>query len=356
MSRQPTELILSLTPTERFEITDIAAEIKRQYGNIIEDYRKTLCCSHHTTAGYIDQRLCAKLGYSQTRLDQFMRIFRKLYPPDAGYLHDCMPLRHELSESQKEREPLNADSHLTYMSAGLQNCVIYANQPERPIYFVELDGVYKDYQRERRTTVLAYDREEIVYQGQFSIPTAIEHTVNSFNLKDPQYGLFDHLNTLLEIYGIEKGRIDIRLAPEERHAGLTVNEYETMLMRNDLPEAIRNPLRYAIEHGVNLLRNPVAIPAKARDYVIYDLIHLYNELMDNVQIGRSAFNKVLSYLSAPAYHVFRLKRQVSLLVSKREKTTSNRIVLGTYQSPIMLQYQPTAEGTRQLEITLHNFV
>jgi len=36
-----------------------------------------------------------------------------------------MELRTELSDAQRKVEPRNADSHLTYIGAGLRNCVTY---------------------------------------------------------------------------------------------------------------------------------------------------------------------------------------------------------------------------------------
>ncbi len=355
MSMQLREITLDLTPRVRIDIIDVAARVSEQYGNLFQDYQKTLCCSLHTTAGYLEQRFCARLGHRKKQLDRFIRIFQKLFPPNAGYFHDCMRLRHELSESEKEREPINADSHLTFIGAGLQNCVTYVNTPKLPIYFIDLDGVYKHHRRTRRTTILAYNKEERVYHGRFSIPVPPEYPINSFNLKDSRYGLFDHLNDLIGSYGIGKGRIDLRLVPEEHHVGLTVNEYETMLMRNDLAEVLRNPLRYMVQHGKKLLHNPASIPAKTRDYAVYDLIYLYNELMDNLQIGRSAVDKALSYVSVPASRIFRLKRQISLLISNSVEPGPGHIVQGTYQSPILLQYQSTHKGFRCLEITLWNF-
>ncbi|MGQ4809235.1 hypothetical protein NKDENANG_02650 [Candidatus Entotheonellaceae bacterium PAL068K] len=355
MSMQLREITLDLTPRARFDIIDVAARVSEQHGDVFQDYQKTLCCSLHTTAGYLEQRLCARLGHGKKQLDQFIRTFQKLFPPNAGYFHDCMRLRHELSASEKETEPINADSHLTFMSAGLKNCAIYVNTPKLPIYFIDLDGVYKHYRRTRHTTILAYNQEERVYHGRFSIPVPPEYPINSFNLKDPRYGLFDHLNDLIESYGIEKGRIDLRLVSDEHHVGLTVNEYETMLMRNDLSAVLRNPLRYMVQRGKQLLYNPASIPAKTRDYAVYDLIYLYNELMDNLQISRSAVDKALSYVSVPVSRIFRLKRQISLLISNSGKTGPGRIVQGTYQSPILLQYRSTQKGFRGLDITLWNF-
>src|SRR3712207_9360267 len=52
---------------------------------------------------------------------------------------------------------------------------------------------------------------------------------------------------------LTKGRLRIALAPGERHAGLTVNEYETLLMRHDLSEVLRDPLRFMAEKAGHTL-------------------------------------------------------------------------------------------------------
>jgi hypothetical protein len=134
-----------------------------------------------------------------------------------------------------------------------------------------------------------------------------------------------------------------------------VNEYETMLMRNDLPEVLRDPLRYMAQHSKALLCHPAAIPAKMRDYALYDLIHLYNEVMDNVQIGRSLIEKGLSFLSGPASRLFRLKRDIHLFISGSGEAGGERIMQGLYQSPILIQHQQADTGVRGLEITLWAF-
>ena len=355
MSAQPREILLHLTPRARFDLIDVAASVRAQHCDVFTTYRKTLCCSFHTTAGYLDQPFCAALDYSEKRLRQFLLIFQQLFPPNAGYGHDCMRLRTELSASAKAQEPANADSHLTFISAGLQNCVTYTNRVQVPIYFIDLDGVSLHAHRTRQTAMLLYNQETVVYRGTFAIPTQPGHPIDAFNLRDPQYGLFAHLHHLIEVAGIEHGRIDIRLAPRERHVGLTVNEYETMLMRNDLPEVLRDPLRYMLRHSKALLSNPAAIPAKMRDYALYDLIHLYNEVMDNVQIGRALLERGLSFLSGPAARLFRLKRGIQLFISGCGEAGRERIMQGLYQSPILIQYQQAEQGVRGLEITLWAF-
>ncbi len=355
MSIQPVEITLDLAPSSRFDVIDVADRISGLYGDLLQKYRMTTCCSFHTTAGYLEQGICAELDYSEKRLNQFIRNFQRLFPPNAGYFHDRMELRKELAESEKEREPVNADSHLIFISAGLKNCVTYINKPRPVIFFIDLDGVYRNLRRNRRTTILAYNKEEIVYHGRFDIPVTDEHSINSYNLKDPRYGLFSHLDDLIDFYGIDKGIIDISLPQDELHSALTVNEYETLLMRNDLPEAMSKPLRYILRRGKRLLQNPASIPRKTRSYAVHDLIHLYNKLMTNVQIGRFFIDKVSSYLSNPVSRIFRLKRHIKLLVSSSVETGTGRILQGTYQSPILLQRKRAHKGVRCLEITLRNF-
>jgi len=82
------------------------------------------------------------------------------------------------------------------------------------------------------------------------------------NLKDPHLGVYAQCADLVRQHGVTKGRIRLSLAPGERHAGLTVNEYETLLMRHDLGEVLRDPLRFMAEKAGHMLGNPRAIPAK----------------------------------------------------------------------------------------------
>ena len=48
--------------------------------------------------------LCRRLGHSHKQLDPFIRAVQKIFPYDAGYFHDRMQLRAELSDMQKEKE------------------------------------------------------------------------------------------------------------------------------------------------------------------------------------------------------------------------------------------------------------
>ena len=352
---EPLEVNLDIVPTSRFQIIDVAPRIRAEVGDALSAFRRVLYCSHHTTAGYLEQGMCAKLGHSRKQLDPFFRFFQHLFPHNAGYRHDLMHLRDELSDAEKEVEPVNADSHLTFMSAGLKNCVTYRNRCDEPVYFIELDGVFNNIHRRRRTTVLGYQAEKIVHRERLHVPVCSDRAIDSHNLRDPSYGLFERFESWLDRFGIDKGRIELRLAPEERDAGLTVNEYETLLIRDDLPEALRDPLAYMVRRGRNLARHPATIPGKTRDYATYDLIHLYNEFLEYLPFGRSIVDRFMSVLSTPAYRILRLKRSVSLLVSSSLESGPARIVSGKYQTPILVQHGQPQGGVCNIDVTLRTF-
>ena len=95
-------------------------------------------------------------------MSQFFRAFHALFPQGGEYRHDQMHLRSELTDEQKIVEPRNGDSHLTFIGAGMRNCVTYRTRPDAPVYFIELDGKSDALQRQRKTTVVAYDHDEVV--------------------------------------------------------------------------------------------------------------------------------------------------------------------------------------------------
>ena len=192
-------------------------------------------------------------------------------------------MRTELTDAQKKIEPRNADSHLTYIGAGLRNCVTYRTRPGAPVYFIELDGKSDVMRRQRTTTVLAYDAERIVSRTSVRIPIS-KHPIDSVNLGDPRLGLLEQVNDLLARSGLDRGRVDLVVAPDERHVGLTVNEYETLLMQSDLMDVLRNPLRFARIKARNMLDDPLAIPGKTVSYARYDVVRVLNSLMEALRL------------------------------------------------------------------------
>ena len=353
MSATPLEVTLQIQPRRRIELIDVAQRLREECGDLLDRHSKAIYCSYHTTAGYFDQAWCSRLQFSRDRLQNFLGLFEKLYPAGANYFHDKLHLRNELTEKQKETEPLNADSHLTFISSGLRNCVTYVHKPEDPVFFVDLDGVYQDQRRTRQTTVVGFDHEEPVESLEFDVAVSA-HPIDSVNLSESRRGLFDELEALRARHSVEKGRIDISLAETEQHAGLTVNEYETLLMQRDVAEVLRDPLRFMAQKGKHALQDPLAIPNKTLSYAKYDLVQVVNEVMDVLGVSESFIERLLARVVAlPASRFFRLRRSISLLISDQGGSAS--IQQGTYQSPVLLQWRKADTHTRRLRATLMRF-
>ena len=352
----PLELTLELTPRARVDVIDVRKALSHRFGNVLDAYPRALCCSFHTTAGYLDPGVATRLHQSQEGVMPYIEVFRTMFPEGAGYEHDKLERRTELTEDQKPVEPQNADSHLAFMAGALRTCVAYQNKPGEPVSFIDLDGVHKGRPRRRLTSVLGYSIEEPVGHARVTIPDS-GHAVDSVNLKNPRFEIYERCADLVKQHGVTKGRLRITLAPGERHAGLTVNEYETLLMRHDLSEVLRDPLRFMAEKAGHMLGNPRAIPAKTLDYAKYDLVRVFNKLLDTVGLRESMIETVLSQaIAMPAARFLRMKRSVSLLVSDRESPGTGAIVEGTYQSPILVQWHRGTRRGRTLDVTLTRFV
>jgi thiamine phosphate synthase YjbQ (UPF0047 family) len=344
---------LVLIPKSRLDVINVTEALKRHCGDLLARYKKALYYSYHTTAGYFDRSFCARLNHNCDSLHAYVKSFQNLFPPNADYQHDQLEQRSELSEEQRCQEPRNADSHLTFMGSGLTNCVTY--DPKTPVYFIDLDGVHDETIRQRQTTVIGFNFEEVAATVSLTVPVS-GHSVDSVNLKDARLGLYDELQELLKRHGIVKGRIDLSLAPHERCAGLTVNEFETYLMQHDLVEVLRNPLRFMAEKGKHMLSDPRAIPSKARDYAKYDLVHVVNEFLDALGLTESLFERVINkFLAVPAERFLRMKRSVSLPISDHNNKGTGSILQGLYQSPILVQWKKSEAHTRRLNATIIRF-
>ena len=351
----PLEFALELIPRARVDVIDVRAEVSSRYGDGLSAYPRALCCSFHTTAGYLDQGVAARLNQGPDGVMPYIDVFRTMFPEGAGYEHDKIERRTELSPAQRPIEPLNADSHLAFMAGALRTCVSYSNRPGEPMSFIDLDGVHAGRARTRRTSVIGYSAEETIAQARVTVP--VSHSIESVNLKDPRLGVYEQCAALVREHGVTTGRIRIALAPGERHAGLTVNEYETLLMRHDLSEVLRDPLRFMAEKAGHMLGNPRAIPAKTLDYAKYDLVRVFNRLVDALGLRESRVENVLSRaIAMPASRFLRMKRSVSLLVSDRDHSGQGAIIEGKYQSPILVQWHRGTRQARVLDVTLTRFI
>jgi thiamine phosphate synthase YjbQ (UPF0047 family) len=347
----PVEIRLSLAPTRRFEVIDVARRVLEQEGDVLRRHRKALYCSMHSTAGYLSESLAARMLHCRDRYSHFFQVFHSLFPSNGAYRHDRIEERTELSEEQRRIEPRNADSHLTFIGAGMRNCVTYSNNPAVPVWFIDMDGTNGELRRRRETAIVGYDEETLVERAALAVPVS-RHPVDSVNLADPRLGLIEQVNDRLARHGVAKARVDILLDSEERSASLTVNEYETLLMRHDLVEVLKDPLRFAKVHSRHALDDPLALPGKTLSYARYDAVRLINSLIDALRIDQSVLERLAAkVLALPARHLLR-SRRASFLASERDNDGVARLVRGTYQSPILIQWQRAEEQTRRLSIEI----
>jgi hypothetical protein len=312
------EVTLEIRPRARFDVVDVRRCLLESHGTILEEFPQALYYSFHTTAGYLDQRTVWRLNMRRNGVTPYLREFQTVFPEGAGYRHDELHLRRELSDEQRRVEPRNGDSHLAFISAGLRTCVSYRHHPDEFVHFIDLDGINGDTPRRRVITILGFTSEEVVARDRLVIPTAA-CSDDSVNLKDPSLGLFEQLEQLIARYEVTKGRIHMTLASGEQQA-LTINEYETLLMQYDVPEMIRNPFRF---------------------------------MRDGRTTAADAHAPRTSRTIAARF--LRLQRSVSLLVSDGGTDGGGHLVEGRFQSPILLQWGPSDGHTREIEITLTRF-
>jgi thiamine phosphate synthase YjbQ (UPF0047 family) len=344
----PIDLTLEFVPRSRFDVVDVRSRLPAEYREALAPFPSCLYWSAHTTAGYLDRSLAARLGPA---LATYFDALRQIFPEGAGYAHDRLEQRTELNAAQRALESKNADSHLAFIAGGLRQCVTYPNRSDEPVCFVDLDGVNEGRRRRRLTRVIGFSREAVVANTRIEVPIS-RHPIEAVNLKDPRLGIYERLTAFVARAGVGRGRLHLALDPTERHAALTVNEYETLLMRHDLAAVLRNPLRFMAAQYRSAMANPRAVPGKALGYAKYDLVRVLNSGLETFGLQGSIVEKILARtLAVPAARFFRMRRSVHLLVAER---TDGRLgfVEGTYQSPILVQWQRGPQPVRALHVTL----
>ncbi|MGH9408575.1 MAG: hypothetical protein ACRD1V_03895 [Vicinamibacterales bacterium] len=353
MPASPVEVTLELTPRARFDIIDVRQRLKAAHGTLLDLYPRHLYHSFHTTAGYLEQSLAARLTRDKDAVAPYLEVFRAMFPEGAGYEHDRLDRRKDLTSEERAVEPRNADSHLAFMAAGLSSCVSYVNRPQEPVCFVDLDGVTEGRPRRRLTSIVGFTRERRITTARIGVPVS-NHPIDSVNLKDPKLGIYEQIVELIGRHGVTSGRVRLELAGGERQAGLTVNEYETLLMSNDLADVLRNPFRFAAEKGRHMLAHPREIPAKALDYAKYDMVRALNRVLDLTGLRESLLERLWARaIAVPAGRFLRMKRSVNLRV--RESDGRGVIADGRYQSPILVQWRRADGRVREVEATLTQF-
>lgn len=355
----PLQVSLDITPRTRLALTDVRRRAVEIHGDALDGYSHCFYSSLHTTAGYLPQSLQRRLVGRRRGVASYLDLYRALFPERGGYRHDELEARTELTSEQRLREPLNGDSHLQFILGRLRACVSYPVRPD-PVYFVDLDGTCDGRPRRRTTVLVGYDSEQEVARTELQVPVS-PHPINAVNLKDSRHGLFDRLQDFVERQAAGKGRLRLELGPGERHACLTVNEFETLLMRHDLTDVLRKPLHFAVENARHVLKDPRGIALKARTYtqgpVLYDLVQALTQLVDVLGLPTSRVENLVSHvLSTPAERLFGVKRSVDLLVTDESASGRPTIVQGTYQSPILIHWHRSPQGTRSVQAVLTRLI
>jgi thiamine phosphate synthase YjbQ (UPF0047 family) len=345
---KPLDITLEIAPRARFDVVDLRSNFAEEHA-AVAPYRNCLYWSFHTTAGFLDRSLAARL--SAQHIPTYVDAVRTFFPEGAGYEHDRLERRGDLDSTQRAVEPRNADSHLAFIAGGLRTCVMHPNRPNEQVYFVDLDGMNGSRPRRRLARLIAFTRERLVKSTRIEVPVS-EHPIDSVSLKDPRLGIYSQLAEFVRETGVPKGRLRVSLDPTERHSALTVNEYETLLMRYDLAEVLRNPLRFVAEKSRHALANPRAVPAKTLGYAKYDMVRVMNKGLDALGLRGSIIEKAMARtLAVPASRFFRMHRSVNLLLSA-DKDGQPSIVEGTYQSPILVQWQNAPRKSRVLNLSI----
>ncbi|TVP50195.1 MAG: hypothetical protein EA350_00960 [Gemmatimonadales bacterium] len=346
MTASVTAIRLELRPSRRPEAIDLGALLDQALGEGGTDSaRHFFFISHHTTAGFLDPGLRQRLAADPKRLAEFLAALGSVFPPDAGYEHDQLHLRDELTAAQRETEPLNADAHLAFIGGGFTNCISVPAGDHRPLWFIDLDGVYLDrnnltIRRTRSATVVGYHQEELTERVRLHVP--VPRGAGVVRLDDPEFGIFPRIRETLDREGISSGRVGIRLSDPSPGVGITVNEFEALLMGRDLTRALADPLGFA-RSGAEALAGTLSALGMASGRL--------RRLMDRA-------------LAHPAGRFLRMQRQVSLGVLPPEDEAGSLamdsgqpgvLVSGTYQSPLLVQRAGTAGGRRALEVEFHRF-
>jgi thiamine phosphate synthase YjbQ (UPF0047 family) len=348
MSDKTLDLTVELAPRARFDLVDLRRHFAEEHA-ALAPYPRCLYWSCHTTAGFLEPALASRL--SAQHIPTYLEAFRTLFPEGAGYEHDRLDRREDLDSAQRAVEPRNADSHLAFMASGLRTCVTHPNRPGEPVFFVDLDGINGGHPRRRLARLVGYRDERPVASTRIEVPVST-HPIDSINLKDPRLGIYAQLADFVKRAGVAKGRLRVSLDSAERHSALTVNEYETLLMKYDFAEVLANPLRFAAEKYRHAMADPMAVPAKTLGYAKYDFVRVLNRGLDTFGLRGSIVEKVLARtLAVPAARFFGMRRSINLLVS-HDDPNGTGIVEGTYQSPILVQWQQAPGSARALDVRL----
>src|SRR6266545_5935822 len=86
MAEGPLDLTLELASRARFDVVELRSRLPIEYRDALAPYPYCLYWSAHTTAGFLDRSLIARLG--PARVPTYVDALRQIFPEGAGYAHD----------------------------------------------------------------------------------------------------------------------------------------------------------------------------------------------------------------------------------------------------------------------------
>ncbi|MCY4223266.1 MAG: hypothetical protein OXF06_00360 [Bacteroidetes bacterium] len=336
-----------------------------QQGDSLNSFEKIALSSLHTTAGMLEQSFATKLGNTSEGIHNLVRSARRLFPEGAPYWHDQMEFRDELSLEQRKYEPLNADSHLAFICLGLCNSVLYNYDPKDPIFFIDLDGEFQGTYRSRKLLAIGYHDVSCVHER--FIP--VEMPKQDRCALDLSGHLLD-FQTVIDQNKIHRGVLTFELDTQEKHAGVTVNEFENLLMERDITDVLKNPLKYMLGNVSEFAKHPLSLPNKAKKVMMYELHQAIRDGLRLASRGVSAVEHIaerlgmqlpllehaVDLIATPLENRWmNLGNSMRFLINAEDNEETGRIVTGTYQSPILIQWRRAESDIRHLKVRLLKF-
>ena len=124
-------------------------------------------------------------------------------------------------------------------------------------------------------------------------------------------------------------------------------------MQNDLVDVLKNPLRFAKIKAHSMLDDPRAIPGKTLSYAKYDVVRVLNRLMEALRLDQSSLERLVGEGHGGAGAAVHPHAAGQLPRRRATATTpAARVLRGTYQSPILVQWQPAERQERRLDISI----
>src|SRR5262249_59158449 len=117
MPKGPLELTLELAPRARFDVVDLRSRLPIEYHDALKPYPYCLYWSLHTTAGFLDRSLIARLG--PERVPTYVDALRQIFPENAGYQHDRLEQRGDPYAPPRPLQPRHGRSRLLFIPGRL---------------------------------------------------------------------------------------------------------------------------------------------------------------------------------------------------------------------------------------------